>query len=218
MSSTRHIPEAPAGELLPAGTTARPADPLDAFLWLPCQLRVEIPVVGFVLGTLAELSIGTIVETAVQHNEDLPLTANGQLARSHRVRGRGRPARRAPDEHGMSFWTPAATLIDPRENSACLPETRPWQRSHRLLRRAWSWISERRALQARSRRRLTVTETVSLGEKRFLSIVTIDDTQFLIGGSPSQVALLAQLDPKDQPAATFAGVLEQQLQRGEQSR
>ncbi len=79
MSSMRLNPDAPVGELLPAQAASKTVDPLEAFLWLPCQLRVEIPVVGFVLGTLAGLSVGAIVETAVQHNEDLPLTANGQL-------------------------------------------------------------------------------------------------------------------------------------------
>jgi flagellar biogenesis protein FliO len=39
-----------------------------------------------------------------------------------------------------------------------------------------------------------VVETVSLGEKRFVSILKVDGEQFLIGGSTSNVSLLAKLD------------------------
>ena len=58
--------------------------------------------------------------------------------------------------------------------------------------RGWQWLQRTRAVQG-SARRLRVTETVSLGEKRFLSIVQVDDTQFLIGSSATNVHLLAQL-------------------------
>jgi flagellar biogenesis protein FliO len=42
-------------------------------------------------------------------------------------------------------------------------------------------------------RRLRVAETMSLGEKRFVSIVSVDGREFLIGGGTSGVSLLAQL-------------------------
>jgi len=45
-------------------------------------------------------------------------------------------------------------------------------------------------------RRLRVAETVSLGEKRFVSILQVDGEQFLVGGSPSSVVLLAKLEGK----------------------
>ncbi len=118
----------------------------------------------------------------------------------------------------MSLWTPAAALAASGDEPTIAPGQRPWPRSQRLLRRVWIWIAERRAIQARSRRRLVVTETVSLGEKRFLSLITLDDTQFLIGGSPSQVTLLAHMDQAQPGPAAFAGVLEQQQRRAEQSR
>ena len=42
-------------------------------------------------------------------------------------------------------------------------------------------------------RRLRVTDTVSLGEKRFVSIVEVDGARFLIGGAVGSVSLLAAL-------------------------
>lgn len=58
------------------------------------------------------------------------------------------------------------------------------------------WMHSRsRALMARrASRRLTVSETVSLGEKRFVSILCVDGEQFLVGGSSSNVVLLAKLE------------------------
>ena len=76
------------------------------------------------------------------------------------------------------------------------------------LARTWGWISRQRGLhllQPRARR-LQVHETVQLGEKRFVSILRVDGEQFLIGGSPTGISLLAALNP-DQPGS-FASVLE----------
>jgi flagellar biogenesis protein FliO len=42
-----------------------------------------------------------------------------------------------------------------------------------------------------------VTETVSLGEKRFVAVIQIDGSQYLIGGGATNVALLAKLKEKD---------------------
>ena len=50
-------------------------------------------------------------------------------------------------------------------------------------------------------RRLQVRETVSLGEKRFLSIVEVDGVGYLIGGGSANVSLLTQLSS---PAPTTA--------------
>lgn len=45
-----------------------------------------------------------------------------------------------------------------------------------------------------SSRRLRMVETVSLGEKRFISIVQVDSEQFLVGGSASALTVLAKLE------------------------
>jgi hypothetical protein len=58
---------------------------------------------------------------------------------------------------------------------------------------AWKWVEQKRVQQI-ANRRLKVAETVSLGEKRFVSILQVDGTQFLIGGAAGNVSLLAILD------------------------
>lgn len=77
--------------------------------------------------------------------------------------------------------------------------------------RAWKWLTQRsRGVLARgASRRLRVAETVSLGEKRFVSILQVDGEQFLLGGSPSNIVLLAKLDGDLRPseARSFECVL-----------
>jgi len=68
---------------------------------------------------------------------------------------------------------------------------------------AWKWLEQKRTSQVTSRR-LKVAETVSLGEKRFVSILTVDDVNFLVGGAAGSVSLLAILDKQDkQPDAAL---------------
>jgi flagellar biogenesis protein FliO len=62
--------------------------------------------------------------------------------------------------------------------------------------RAWAWLQSRQSANADARR-LRVAETVSLGEKRFVAVVQVAGRDFLIAGGPSNIALLAQLDPKE---------------------
>ncbi len=72
----------------------------------------------------------------------------------------------------------------------------------------WRWVREQstlRVLQSKNRR-LRVSETVSLGEKRFLSIVEVDGQAFLVGGSSVNVALLASLE-NDGKTPSFGKVL-----------
>ena len=62
------------------------------------------------------------------------------------------------------------------------------------LQLGWHWlqVNSKVRMQTKSRR-LRVSETVSLGEKRFVSIVEVDGTSFLIGGGSGNVSLLTQL-------------------------
>ena len=72
----------PAGAtpiLLLPGLKQDAPDPLARVHELPCTLVLEMPTVEFNVGTLLELRPGSIVSTASQQNEDLALTANGQL-------------------------------------------------------------------------------------------------------------------------------------------
>jgi flagellar biogenesis protein FliO len=57
----------------------------------------------------------------------------------------------------------------------------------------WVWLVSKRTQQLAARR-LRVAETISLGEKRFISILQVDGAQFLIGGAAGSVSLLAILN------------------------
>ena len=81
--------------------------------------------------------------------------------------------------------------------------------------RLWRWAgSQVNGLAARQRtRRLRVSETISLGEKRFVSILEVDGEQLLIGGSAENLVLLAKLEgpnrapPEPATAPLFADAL-----------
>ncbi len=60
---------------------------------------------------------------------------------------------------------------------------------------AYKWL-QKKGIQQLSSKRLRVTETVALGEKRFVSILKIDGTEILVGSAAGQVSLLAILDPQ----------------------
>jgi uncharacterized protein YbbK (DUF523 family) len=49
----------------------------------------------------------------------------------------------------------------------------------------------------RKTKAMRLCETVSLGEKRFLAIVQVDEERILIGGSASSVSLLTRLPEKE---------------------
>ncbi len=67
----------------------------------------------------------------------------------------------------------------------------------RHVRSAWKWLEHRRSAHFAARR-LHVTETLSLGEKRFVSIIEVDGTQYLIGGSAENVQLLTRLEAHEE--------------------
>jgi hypothetical protein len=59
------------------------------------------------------------------------------------------------------------------------------------LTRAWTFLHARYKIS--TTKRLHVSETISLGEKRFVAIVNVEGREFLIGGGVSGMSLLAQL-------------------------
>jgi flagellar biogenesis protein FliO len=65
-----------------------------------------------------------------------------------------------------------------------------------FLSRLWQWV-QARGVERSSDKRLRVAETVSLGEKRFVAVVQVDGRHFLLAGGPTNIALLAQLDPNE---------------------
>jgi len=83
---------------------------------------------------------------------------------------------------------PTASLARPA-SSASTSSGRETRSSS--LARAWSWLHSKYALSAT--RRLRVSETVSLGEKRFVALVCVEGREFLIGGGSAGVSLLSAL-------------------------
>jgi flagellar biogenesis protein FliO len=57
-----------------------------------------------------------------------------------------------------------------------------------------SLLRLRGSLQGHPARRLRLSETLSLGEKRFLAVVQFQQQEFLLGGTGNSIALLARLD------------------------
>ena len=103
---------------------------------------------------------------------------------------------------------------------ATVPETAVEEPSGNLwiarLLAIWQWLQNQgrlKVLQGKHRR-LRVSETVSLGEKRFVSIVEVDGTSFLIGGGTAGVSLLTQLENKAGPQP-FGSVLGEAWQKKE---
>jgi hypothetical protein len=83
---------------------------------------------------------------------------------------------------------------------------RPTRTGPSPLRRAWSWLHAKYSLTAT--KRLRVAETISLGEKRFVALISLEGREFLIGGGASGVSLLAQLDTTPDPARGLRSVLD----------
>jgi len=87
-----------------------------------------------------------------------------------------------------------------------LPSVGDWRPT--LLVKTWSalkWMMQRVKAQ-QARKNLRICESVSLGEKRFVAVVQVDEERFLIGGSSSSVSLLTRLSE----AKTFAAALDQE--------
>jgi hypothetical protein len=56
------------------------------------------------------------------------------------------------------------------------------------------WLSSR--LRVKTPRKLRATETISLGEKRFVAVVEFEKRRFLIGGASNSVTLLTELQDR----------------------
>lgn len=87
-------------------------------------------------------------------------------------------------------------------------KTYPMPLGARLALRAIDWIKKNRTFSAN--KQLRVSDTVSLGEKRFVAVVHIDGKKFLIGGGSSGVSLLTQLGAteEEQPLHADSGQAE----------
>ena len=126
-------------------------------------------------------------------------TAAQPPARRRKISAK-RPGERRSSAHPAAM--PPAALLDGRvRGSVGRFEVGPFVRmASDCLRRGWRWLQVRRKWQLSSKR-LLLCESVSLGEKRFLAIVKVDDRQFLVGGAAGNVSMLATLGGKSEFAA-----------------
>ena len=93
------------------------------------------------------------------------------------------------------------TQAEADRGSTMAPATTPqqvkWLRWQAIcadtLRRAWASLHAKYKIS--TTKRLRVSETISLGEKRFVAIVAVEGREFLIGGGVAGMSLLAQLGP-----------------------
>lgn len=85
---------------------------------------------------------------------------------------------------GAFSRTARSPQTSPGDTGSHLPEQSPtlWQRLF--------FIGPRRT------KSLRLAETLPLGERRFVAVIEFEQMRFLIGGTPSSLSLLAQLDAK----------------------
>jgi hypothetical protein len=112
---------------------------------------------------------------------------------------------RFPMPEGAGSGTSFQAMLDSRAKATpdrgitarCIPivrraKTIRWQKicSDALI-GAWSYLHTK--YKTSTTKRLHVSETISLGEKRFVAIVAVEGREFLIGGGASGMSLLAEL-------------------------
>jgi hypothetical protein len=68
------------------------------------------------------------------------------------------------------------------------------------LSRVWSWLT--RNYSVAQKKRMRVAESIPLGEKRFVALLTVDGREFLIGGGSSGVSLLSQWNSSTESPAS----------------
>ncbi len=77
-------------------------------------------------------------------------------------------------------------------NSSSPAQSLPQAHWAAALKTTWQWL--RGAVVRRRVRRLRISETLSLGERRFLAIIEFDGQEFLLAGCGSSLELLARLE------------------------
>lgn len=106
--------------------------------------------------------------------------------------------------HRQAFLSPTlgedldrnGTTTDRTHGSSVFVSFPPLLRTLRAGASAWRWLERRRSAQIAARR-LRITETLSLGEKRFVSILEVEGMRYLIGGSADTIQLLATLQGQE---------------------
>jgi hypothetical protein len=131
------------------------------------------------------------------------MSAENPKTRKVTSRPRKLPSARTPELalEGNSFQASLAACAQADVSPEKAMETVPipcqskWIRWRAIcsdaLTRAWTFLHARYKIS--TTKRLHVSETISLGEKRFVAIVNVEGREFLIGGGVSGMSLLAQL-------------------------
>jgi len=131
------------------------------------------------------------------------MSAENSKTRKITSRPRKRPSACTPELalEGNSFQASLAACAQADVSPEKAMETVPipcqlkWIRWQAIcsdaLTRVWSLLHARYKIS--TTKRLHVSETISLGEKRFVAIVAVEGREFLIGGGVSGISLLAQL-------------------------
>jgi hypothetical protein len=88
--------------------------------------------------------------------------------------------------------TPAPTAVRTRSAASGVP----------ALTRTWEWLKKNQKLTAK--KQLRVSDTVGLGDKRFVAILHFEGRKFLIGGGGSSVALLKEVGEGASVSGVFA--------------
>ncbi|HEY6764465.1 MAG TPA: flagellar biosynthetic protein FliO [Candidatus Sulfotelmatobacter sp.] len=71
------------------------------------------------------------------------------------------------------------------------------------LRSLWQWIAR---LGRSTPRRLRLAESLPLGDRRFVAVLELDGSRFLLGATPSSLVLLARLDGKSAGSTEATGL------------
>lgn len=154
------------------------------------------------LADLPDEAVSISIQNAKLSCFRICICAREQLARAWR-NGRSllSSAGRNAKAYSVCAWKHTSALLSRLSTSARAQSSRAWKR-----------IRAQQIARAQSKR-LQLAETISLGEKRFVAVIKVDGQEFLIGGGATNVALLAQLDPKKQSKArkSFDGILTEQL-------
>ncbi len=124
------------------------------------------------LGPLQQMSLGASETVAPVDSFEVTLSQCAAVSREQRT-----PA------ETVAFEAPPTA--QPVKDSA---RTDAWLD---VVKRAWSFVREKYTVS--TAKRMRVSETISLGEKRFVAIVTVEGREFLIGGGAAGMSLLAQL-------------------------
>jgi hypothetical protein len=112
---------------------------------------------------------------------------------------------------------PVTSIVGPRNSAQPTPKTSSTMKTPvgttvltwldagtALVSRLWRWVRSIRCIRT-TNKRVHVAATASLGDKRFVAVIQVDDLQFLIGGGPTKVVLLAKLDTRDPNSSHLDG-------------